>query len=85
MSKTSKKTISVYKRLHIIQKYHRKLLYDLQDPRNFGEENSQGRVNWFSEKRFLRVRQRIEENDDDLDMKDSLPQEESEMSEDETI
>ena len=85
--RTKKKTVSIYKRLHDIQAYHRKLLYDLQDPRNFGHvEDSETRPNWFSLKWYVENHRDPpkRDNDDNRDMEDDLTFSDSEISDAET-
>ena len=86
--KTTKKTVAVFQRLHKIQQYHRTLIYDLQDPRNFGEERNpqEKRNNWFSQAWYVdNHRDPTSGNEDDQENVGELIVAESEISENETL
>ena len=83
--KTTKKTVHYFERLHDINAHHRKLLYELQDPKNFEEENSTrpswSNVDWYVNNH----RDPNPGNDDDQQNKDKLVLTDSEISEDHTL
>ena len=81
--KTTKKTKHYFERLHLIQEYHRKLLYELQDPKNFEEENST-RPSWHNRDWYIENFRGEKGNDDDLQNKDELVLTDSEISEEDT-
>ena len=62
-------------RLHLIEAYHKKLIFDLQNPENFKFPN-----NWFSKKWYVENHREPSENEDDLENKDALVLSESETS-----
>ena len=82
------KTVAVFQRLHKIQQYHRTLIYDLKDPRNFGEERNpqEKRNNWFSQAWYVdNHRDPTSGNEDDQENVGELILAESEISENETL
>ena len=83
--KTTKKTQHYFERLHDIEAHHRKLLYEVQDPKNFEEENSTGpswsNIDWY----IKNNRPANPGNDDDLHNKDELVLTDSEISEELTL
>ena len=48
--RTNRKSKGIYERLHIIMKYHRNLIYKLQDPTYFDEHG------WFDHKKYVQTR-----------------------------
>ena len=79
------KTVHYFARLHDIEKHHRKLLYELQDPKNFEEENSTG-PSWSNKAWYIdNHRDPNPNNDDDCQNKDELILTDSEISEELTL
>ena len=74
--KTCRKSKTIYSRLHEINEYHRKTIYQLQNPKNF-----EGSNNWMNRNRYVRKPGKIRDNEDNLDIRDELVLSESETSE----
>ena len=78
--RTTKKSIHYYARLHEIQVYHRKLVFDLQNPANYGDDAN----SWISKKWYIENHRDPDANEDDLDHRDEIVFSESEVSESDT-
>ena len=68
--RTNRKSKTIYERLHLIQKYHRKLIYDFQNLENFGNPENQAFFGtpeskmWFYRGNYVRTRAQKHEDDD---------------------
>ena len=74
--RTNRKSATFYNRLHIINAYHRKLIYQVQDPNNFKDDNT----SWISKKWYVDNHRSPERNEDDEDNADTLIRSESDTS-----
>ena len=73
--RTNRKSVHIYNRLHLIEKYHKQLIFDLQNPENFKFPN-----NWFSKSWYVENHREPSPNEDDLENKDALVLSDSETS-----